>query len=192
MRLHPESVAALQIARARAESGKRTVFVSGTFNIVHPGHLRLLRFAAECGDFLVVGVMGDAASVNAQLGQDTRLDGVSAISWVGHAFLLHDAPENFIGELRPSVVVKGKEHETGCGPCIWGPVTVRLRGYHVFVARAHPQRYRTHQPLFDHQAERVHRAAWPEFRRPFFGARRYAYAQGLRNRRYDRGRIRTV
>ena len=36
--------------------GKRIVFVSGNFNTVHPGHLRLLRFAAECGDFLVVGV----------------------------------------------------------------------------------------------------------------------------------------
>ena len=39
-----------------AQPGKRVVFVSGSFNIVHPGHLRLLNFAADCGDLLVVGV----------------------------------------------------------------------------------------------------------------------------------------
>jgi len=31
----------------------RTVFVSGHFNVLHPGHLRLLRFAKEYGDRLV-------------------------------------------------------------------------------------------------------------------------------------------
>ena len=89
------------------------MFVSGTFNIVHPGHLRLLRFAAECGDYLVVGVLGDRLSPSAQLTQDMRLEGVAAISWVDQAFILHDAPEDFVAELRPAVVVKGKEHEDG-------------------------------------------------------------------------------
>src|SRR5262245_65503620 len=36
--------------------GKRISFVSGNFNVVHPGHLRLLRFAREIADLLVVGV----------------------------------------------------------------------------------------------------------------------------------------
>ena len=31
-----------------------TVFVSGHFNVLHPGHLRLLRFAKESGDHLIV------------------------------------------------------------------------------------------------------------------------------------------
>ena len=47
MRLHPESAVALQFVRAHAEGGKCTVFVSGVFNIGHPGHLRMLRFAPE-------------------------------------------------------------------------------------------------------------------------------------------------
>ncbi len=39
----------------------RMVFVSGCFNVLHPGHLRLLRFAKECGDRLVVAVEPDMA-----------------------------------------------------------------------------------------------------------------------------------
>ena len=63
------------------------VFVSGTFNIVHPGHLRLLRFAAECGNFLVVGVLSDSLAKGAQLESKTRIDGVDAISWVDYTFV---------------------------------------------------------------------------------------------------------
>ena len=37
-----------EIAALRPPSG-HVVFVSGNFNIVHPGHLRLLNFAASCG-----------------------------------------------------------------------------------------------------------------------------------------------
>ena len=42
----------------QAHDSKRIVFVSGNFNVIHPGQ-RLLNFAAECGDFLIVGVTGD-------------------------------------------------------------------------------------------------------------------------------------
>ncbi|WP_457488826.1 adenylyltransferase/cytidyltransferase family protein, partial [Tardiphaga sp. P5_C10] len=41
--------------------GKRISFVSGNFNVVHPGHLRLFKFAQELGDVLVVGVNADGA-----------------------------------------------------------------------------------------------------------------------------------
>ena len=40
--------------RAKLKKGKKIAFVSGNFNIVHPGHVRLFNFAAECADFLVV------------------------------------------------------------------------------------------------------------------------------------------
>ena len=107
---------ALQTIRSNAVDKERIVFVSGTFNIVHPGHLRLLRFAAECGDFLVVGVLADRLAPGAHLEEDIRLDGVSVISWVGHAFVLDDTPANFIAALHPAVVIKGKEHENTSNP----------------------------------------------------------------------------
>lgn len=101
--------------RQRAGPGKRIVFVSGNFNIVHPGHLRLLRFAADCGDFLVVGVTNDALSAVA-IPAEMRLEGVNAIGIVNYAFLLAERPETFIGRLKPSVVVKGKEFENRHNP----------------------------------------------------------------------------
>ena len=102
----------LQIESIRSKAGdKNIVFVSGTFNIVHPGHLRLLRFAAELGSFLVVGVLSDRLALTAQLKESTRIDGVAAISWVNHAFCLDDSPTDLISELQPEIVVKGNEHE---------------------------------------------------------------------------------
>jgi rfaE bifunctional protein kinase chain/domain len=100
----------------KTQGKKRVVFVSGTFNIVHPGHLRLLRFASECGDCLIVGVLSNEIAQNAQLDQNTRLEGVVAINWVEHAFVLPVRPEELIKALKPAVVVKGKEHENSLNP----------------------------------------------------------------------------
>lgn len=95
---------------ARVPKGARIVFVSGNFNIVHPGHLRLLRFARECGDYLVVGVNSDQQGL-ALLPEEMRLDGVRSIGFVDYAFVLPVPAERAIRVLRPAIVVKGKEHE---------------------------------------------------------------------------------
>lgn len=102
----------LIVSEIKKQAGldKRLVFVSGNFNTIHPGHLRLLRFAAECGDFLVVAVAGDDAE-NVLVPAALRLEGVKSISFVDIAFVLRGAPESIIAELRPDIVIKGKEHE---------------------------------------------------------------------------------
>ncbi|RXZ34071.1 ADP-heptose synthase [Oxalobacteraceae bacterium CAVE-383] len=98
-----------------AANGKRVVFVAGNFNTVHPGHLRLLRFAAECGDCLVVGVTDDQAP-GVMLPRQLRLDGIKAIGFVDFAFELHISVEALIADLKPAVVVKGDEHESRFNP----------------------------------------------------------------------------
>ena len=74
--------------RDRAGLSKRIVFVSGNFNVIHPGHLRLLTFAAECGDFLVVGVTGNHSN-GAIVPEELRLEGIRAISFVDYSFTIY-------------------------------------------------------------------------------------------------------
>ncbi len=105
----------LRTLRERKRDARSIVFVSGNFNIVHPGHLRLLKFAAECGDCLVVGVNRDGVR-GTSIPEDMRLEGVRAISIVDHAFLLDSPPEGFIAQFKPAFVVKGKEYEGRANP----------------------------------------------------------------------------
>src|SRR5947209_5679982 len=95
----------------------RTVFVSGNFNVLHPGHLRLLRFARECGERLIVAVNSDRIAGNAaHVPELLRLEGVQSNSWVDEAFVMDTAVTEVIARLRPDVVVKGKEHEARFNP----------------------------------------------------------------------------
>lgn len=101
--------------RQVAGCSSRIVFVWGNFNVLHPGHLRLLKFAAECGDFLVVGVSDDQQS-GTVVSEHLRLEGVQAINAINYAFILRTPPEDFIVRLQPDIVVKGKEHELHYNP----------------------------------------------------------------------------
>lgn len=99
----------------KARGARKVVFVSGNFNVVHPGHLRLLSFAKDCGDFLVVGVFQDGTD-DIHVPEHLRLEAVQSISLVDHAFILRAPPEKFISILKPAVVVKGKDREAGENP----------------------------------------------------------------------------
>lgn len=96
--------------REKAGDDRKIVFISGNFNVVHPGHLRLLNFAEDCGDILVVGVARDN-TIGALVPEAMRLEGVKAIGVVDFALLLPCSVDEFISLLQPDVVVKGKEHE---------------------------------------------------------------------------------
>ena len=95
--------------RKRLGKAQPIVFVSGNFNILHPGHLRLLSFAAEAGGPLVVGVNADDAA-GVSMPQQVRVEGIKAIGAVAEAVALAEPAENFISRLRPEIVVKGKEY----------------------------------------------------------------------------------
>lgn len=91
----------------------KTVFVSGHFNILHPGHLRLLRFAKECGDKLIVGVESDLIAGNAaHISENFRLEGLQSLNWIDDVFIMNDDVTEIIQKLRPNIIVKGKEHES--------------------------------------------------------------------------------
>jgi rfaE bifunctional protein kinase chain/domain len=95
----------------------KTVFVSGVFNVLHPGHIRLFHFARELGDRLVVGVENDSlAAGRAFVQEHFRLEGVRSISLIDEVVLLDSPPEEHVRAVRPAVVVKGREHENRHNP----------------------------------------------------------------------------
>src|SRR5258708_23218915 len=95
----------------------RTVFVSGNCDVLHGGQLRLLRFARECGERLIVAVNSDRIAGNAaHVPELLRLEGVQSNSWVDEAFVTDTAVTEVIARLRPDVVVKGKENEARLNP----------------------------------------------------------------------------
>lgn len=92
------------------EKAKRIVFVTGNFNVIHPGHLRYLNFAASSGDYLIVGVNRDEGSA-VYVPEALRLEGIKNLTVVDEAFLLPFSLDECIAQLKPDIIVKGKEYE---------------------------------------------------------------------------------
>jgi len=93
----------------------KKVFVSGDFNILHPGHLRLLKFAKESGEYLTVGVHSDSLSSKC-IAEDVRLESIESTSYVDEAFILDYPAIEYIKEYQPDIVVKGKEFASKYNP----------------------------------------------------------------------------
>lgn len=90
----------------------RIVFVSGKFNIIHPGHLRLLNFARSCGDILIIGLLDDSFPeiVIDQKSREEALHGLEAVDEV----IILDAHNlsSCLSVLKPYAVVKGAEYSS--------------------------------------------------------------------------------
>lgn len=91
---------------------KKIILVYGNFNIVHPGHLRLLRFAKSLNGELHVAVTSDKlAGDEAHVPEKLRLETLKTNNWVDKAFIHREPITEVIKNIRPSIVVKGKEYE---------------------------------------------------------------------------------
>jgi len=101
-----------QASRIRTRfSDKQLVFVSGNFNIIHPGHLRLINFAKSCGEVLVIGLFSDL-SPDVVVAMEDRKASLMSLEAVDEVVALdHTDLVNFISSLRPELIIKGKEHE---------------------------------------------------------------------------------
>jgi D-beta-D-heptose 7-phosphate kinase/D-beta-D-heptose 1-phosphate adenosyltransferase len=99
------------------KNGASVVFTNGCFDLLHPGHIKVLRQAAREGDRLVVGLNSDA-SVRRLKGPDRpvlpqadRASILAALDCVDLVVVFEeDTPENLIQVLLPSVLVKGGDY----------------------------------------------------------------------------------
>lgn len=98
----------------KGAAGKRIAFVSGNFNVVHPGHIRLLNFARSLADVLVVALLSE--NPYSYVPEELRLGAVRALDMVDAAFVMQDDLDVCLDVLKPDIVVKGAEHETAENP----------------------------------------------------------------------------
>lgn len=103
------------------EEGRSVVQCHGCFDIVHPGHIRYLQFAAEQGDDLIVSVTGDDSIDKGvdrpYINEDLRAENLAALEFVSHVCIDHHHWAGPVLEkLKPDIYVKGKEYETKSDP----------------------------------------------------------------------------
>ncbi|MDJ0895906.1 MAG: bifunctional D-glycero-beta-D-manno-heptose-7-phosphate kinase/D-glycero-beta-D-manno-heptose 1-phosphate adenylyltransferase HldE [Alphaproteobacteria bacterium] len=97
--------------------GLKVGFTNGCFDVLHPGHLSLLRQAREVCDRLVVGLNSDA-SVRRLKGPDrpvqrasARAEVLSALAMVDLVIVFDDpTPEALLQAVRPDLLVKGADY----------------------------------------------------------------------------------
>ena len=105
---------ALKRIEAWRAEGKSIGFTNGCFDILHPGHVSLMRQARAACDRLVVGLNSDT-SVRRLKGPNRPLHDansraivLAALADVDAVVIFdEDTPERLIQEVRPHVLVKG-------------------------------------------------------------------------------------
>ena len=106
-----------EIVESLKSQGKKVVFTNGCFDILHVGHLRYLNEAKRQGDILIVGVnsdrsvkrlKGESRPINSELDRAEMLSGLKAVDYT--ILFEEDTPERLIGDLKPSIHVKGGDY----------------------------------------------------------------------------------
>lgn len=96
---------------------KTIVFVNGCFDILHIGHIDLLKKAKHMGDILVVALNSDE-SIKRNKGdrrpvfhQDYRIMMLEAIAYIDHIILFNDInPGEIISQIKPDIICKGEDY----------------------------------------------------------------------------------
>jgi rfaE bifunctional protein nucleotidyltransferase chain/domain len=104
-----------QRARWKRE-GKTVVFTNGCYDLLHPGHIRLLEQARGLGDILILALNSDASvrrmkgPSRPMISESDRASMALALAAVDAVTLFdEDTPRELIGAVLPDVLVKGAD-----------------------------------------------------------------------------------
>jgi D-beta-D-heptose 7-phosphate kinase/D-beta-D-heptose 1-phosphate adenosyltransferase len=122
----------------RAGCVGEVVFTNGVFDLLHPGHVDVLRGARAEGAHLVVGVNSDASVRRLNKGPERpvrseadRAYVLAALECVDAVVVFdEDTPAELVAALQPDVLVKGGDYRPDE---VAGGDTVRARGGRVVI-----------------------------------------------------------
>ena len=93
------------------------VFTNGCFDIIHRGHIELLKFCKGSGNRVIVGLNSDESVRQLKgenrplVGQDDRKIILESIRFVDEVIIFDDlTPYSLIKSLNPDVIVKGSDY----------------------------------------------------------------------------------
>jgi D-beta-D-heptose 7-phosphate kinase/D-beta-D-heptose 1-phosphate adenosyltransferase len=97
---------------------KKVVFTNGCFDIIHLGHLELLKYSKSLGDYLIVGLNSDS-SIKRLKGHerpinnvDYRSDFLSYLDFIDLIIIFdEDTPYSLLEKIRPKTLVKGSDYQ---------------------------------------------------------------------------------
>jgi rfaE bifunctional protein nucleotidyltransferase chain/domain len=108
-----------ELVRRRAEwkrEGRTVVFTNGCYDLLHPGHIRLLEQARGLGDVLILALNSDASvqrlkgptrpliAEGDRVALAASLEAVDAVTTFDE-----DTPRELIAEVLPDVLIKGAD-----------------------------------------------------------------------------------
>jgi D-sedoheptulose 7-phosphate isomerase len=95
------------------------VFTNGCFDLLHPGHIDLLKRARALGDKLIVGINSDSSVRSIKgvgrpvMNQSDRKTVLESLRSVDQVIIFDElTPENLIKTLKPDILVKGGDWKT--------------------------------------------------------------------------------
>jgi len=108
-----------ELLQARAhwkQQEKKVVFTNGCYDILHPGHIRLLENARNHGDVLILALNTDASVQRLKgplrpfLNEQQRVEIATALEAVDAVTLFdEDTPRELIAAVLPDVLIKGAD-----------------------------------------------------------------------------------
>jgi rfaE bifunctional protein nucleotidyltransferase chain/domain len=108
-----------ELVRTRREwkaAGKKVVFTNGCYDILHPGHIRLLERARALGDVLILALNTDSSVQRLKgpsrpiLNERQRADVAVSLEAVDAVTLFdEDTPRELIADVLPDVLIKGAD-----------------------------------------------------------------------------------
>ena len=119
-KLGTSTVSKDEVTSLEASKGNKEqviVFTNGCFDIIHSGHLDLLKEARSYGDKLIVGLNSDKSISKLKgpdrpiIGQSERKKILSALKFVDEVIIFNEEnPLKLIKKLKPSILVKGADY----------------------------------------------------------------------------------
>jgi rfaE bifunctional protein nucleotidyltransferase chain/domain len=108
-----------ELVAARGEwkrAGKTVVFTNGCYDLLHPGHIRLLERARALGDILILALNTDASVARLKgpnrpiIPESDRAEMAIALEAVDAVTIFdEDTPRELIAAVLPDVLVKGAD-----------------------------------------------------------------------------------